>query len=240
VKFSSVLVLPFFLIGLMGTAHTRLRRILLPAGTGIAIGMLVAAGMMPYWPGLENWAVLKASKGAGRSLFALLVLTVRPHLGSVNAAFRTTSRLIYTIFGGIYLWALWRVFQSGLRFRFEKRNRQKAASEAPLRAGFYIFFWYVLLAATTFHAWYLLWFLPFAALLLPERRVIGSAVVFSLMSLLLIPYYEIIRVWYPYLNINHQLGHLVGVTLLFVPVLLALWRPPSVLGENLQPGFRSE
>ena len=231
VRFISVLVLPFFLIGLMWRARTWPRRILLLAGTGFAIGVLVVIGMAPYWPGLENWAVLQASRGAGRSLFALLVLTLRPHLGSVNAAFRTTSRLIYALFGGIYLWALWQTVKPGLRTASKGKSNLKAASEAPLRAGFYVFFWYILLAATTFHAWYLLWFLPLAALLLPEKRILSGAVTFSLMALLVIPYYETVRVWYPYLNTNHQLGHLIGVTLLFVPVLLSLWKPLDVLGD---------
>ena len=229
VKFVSILVLPFFLLGLMGRAQTWPRRILLAAGTGLAIAGLVVLAMRPYWPGLAHWAVLQASKGAGRSLFALLVLTLRPYLGSVNAAFRATSRLIYALFGGIYLWGLWRVIAAGLRADQKGRASRQAASEAPLRAGFYIFFWYILLAATTFHAWYLLWFLPLAALLIPEKRVISGAVAFSLMSLLVIPYYETVRVWYPYLNANHQLGHLIGVTLLFVPVLLALWKPVGLL-----------
>ena len=232
VKFVSVLALPFFLLGLIWRTHPWPRRIALLLGTGFAVMALVIAGMAPYWPGWENWAVLQASRGAGRSLFALLVLTLKPHLPLVKIAFAYTSRLIYAVFSGIYLWALWQTFTAGLRIRSNKRSRQKAASEAPLRAAFYVFLWYVLLAVTTFHAWYLLWFLPLAALLIPEKRVLSGAVVFSLMSLLVIPYYETVRVWYPYLNTNHQLGHLIGVMLLFVPVLLALLKPPDVLGET--------
>ena len=92
-----------------------------------------------------------------------------------------------------------------------------------------MFFWYVLIVATVFHAWYLLWFLPLVALLIPATRPVSVALVFSLAALLIIPYYETIRVWILYLNQNHWLGHLIGVSLLSIPVLFSLWKPIHIL-----------
>lgn len=75
-----------------------------------------------------------------------------------------------------------------------------------------------------FHAWYLLWFLPLAGLLLPDRRALNAAITFSITALLVIPYFETVRVWYPLLLQNQLLGHLIGVPLLLLPpALAALW-----------------
>ena len=91
--------------------------------------------------------------------------------------------------------------------------------------SFHIFFWYVLLAAPVFHAWYLLWFAPLACLLLPYHRPLQATIVFSLTALLIIPYFETVRVWYPSLLQNHLVGHLIGVPLLLLPPALTLLRP---------------
>jgi hypothetical protein len=98
---------------------------------------------------------------------------------------------------------------------------------------FFTLFWYVLLAAPVFHAWYLLWFFPLAPLLLPNKRALRAGIVFSCTALLVIPYFETVRVWYPFLLQNHFLGHLIGVPLLIVPpALAALW--------PIRPGPTSE
>jgi hypothetical protein len=90
-----------------------------------------------------------------------------------------------------------------------------------------------LLAAPVFHAWYLLWFLPLAALLLPTGRPLAGAVAFSITALFIIPYFETIRVWYPFLLQNQLIGHLIGVPLLIVPPAFALLWP-------IRPGPDSE
>jgi hypothetical protein len=90
-----------------------------------------------------------------------------------------------------------------------------------------IFFWYLLLAVPVFHAWYLLWSLPLAVLLLPERVPLQATIIFSLTALLAIPYFEILRIWFPALLQNHLLGHAIGVPLLVVPpavIALSNWR----------------
>ena len=55
--------------------------------------------------------------------------------------------------------------------------------------------------------------------------------VISWMALLIIPYFETIRVSIPYLNQNHILGHAIGIPLLLVPVILTVWKPLRFLPE---------
>ena len=179
--------------------------------------------MAPYWPGADNWAVLRAGRGAGRSLTALAVLALRKQIGSTGPAFDITNRLIYIVFGCIYFWGLWWVACQGKKCFQNGVISLDAQRELPLQVSFYIFFFYALFVATTFHAWYLLWFMPLAALVIPNRRILSGAFVFSLAALLIISYYETIRVWIPYLNQNHLWGHAIGVPLLSIPVLLSVW-----------------
>jgi len=231
IKFITLLVLPFFLLGLSLKQKSWARRILVVIIYGSAIVLLSILVMAPYWPGMDNWAVLQSGKGAGRSLFALLVLAMLRGVDT-STAFNTTSTLIYTIFGGIYLWGLWQVISQGLRKNRGKTDVTEDVIETSMRTLFYIFFWYVLLVASVFHAWYLLWFMPLAALLVPKPRPISGALTFSLLALLIIPYYETVRVWIPYLNRNHLLGHAIGVSLLLVPVLLSLWKPIDIFKQE--------
>jgi hypothetical protein len=168
--------------------------------------------------------VLQASKGAGRSLFALLVLTMIPFVESA-IAFEITTALIYALFGGLYLWGLWHV----IRVNQQSSATPQQTIETPILVSFYVFLGYALIVASVFHAWYLLWFMPLAALLIPKTRPISGALIFSLMALLIIPYYETVRVWIPYLNQNHLLGHAIGVSLLIPPVLFSLWKPVRIL-----------
>jgi hypothetical protein len=245
VKFVTILLVPFFLLAITAQTTTWIRRLILLVGCGFTIGVLVVVPMLPLWPGWNNWAVLQAGSGAGRSLLALLVLTFKDTWG-VNFAFDVSRSLLFLIYGLIYLYLLWQTVRS------EKSavNSQKSvtSSQRPesriavfqpsnlpafLTASFYVLFWYVLLIAPVFHAWYLLWFQPLAALVLPWRRPLIVATVFSITALFIIPYFETIRVWYPALLANPFLGHLIGVPLLIVPPALALFWPisPSAKSE---------
>jgi hypothetical protein len=102
---------------------------------------------------------------------------------------------------------------------------------APLRLAlspaFFVLFWYVLIAVPVFHGWYILWFFPLAVFLFPQQRPLMASIIFSFTALLIIPYFETIRVWYPLLLRNHFLGHLLGVPLLIVPPALTLLRRTS-------------
>lgn len=233
-KFIPLLLLPFFLLAIASTEDTWPQKILTFLFYGLAIMLLVVLTMCPYWPGMDQWAVLYSGKSAGRSLIALMVLALQARLGT-NTAFDYTQAIIYALLGGIYLWNLWRVWQASNKTPKDKNApRNEIILTSVFLSSFYVLFWYELIGASTFHAWYLLWFLPFAALLRPKKRPTKASFVFSLTALLIIPYYEIIRVWIPLLLHNHFLGHLIGVSLMMVPVLLSLRNPG--IGESGNQG----
>jgi hypothetical protein len=221
VKFVTVLAAPFLLLALAARHTAWSRRLLTVALYGLLLIGLVFAVMWPFWPGWDNWAVLNAGSQAGRSLLALLILALRGWLGT-NPAFTVAGSLSRGLFALIYLFLLWR---SAAASRWlGKQPQAKDIVNLAVMPAFYGLFWYVLLAAPVFHGWYLLWFVPLASLLLPAPRPLRVAVVFSLTALAAIPYFETVRVWYPWLLQNHLLGHLIGVPLLIGPPLLtALW-----------------
>ena len=233
VKFVTVLVLPFMLLTLALRQKTWSQRVFSLAAYGMATAGLLVLFMWPYWPGLDNWAVLEVGEGAGRSVMALLILVFRPITGT-NQAFDITRSIIYGGLGLLYLRCLWLVW----RQRYWRSQREKTALNNPIDTfiftGFAVLFGYALLGASTFHAWYFLWCLPLAALLMPAIRTTSVAWTSSLAALLMIPYFETIRVWIPSLNQNHLLGHAIGVPLLLIPVLLALWKPLRVLPEEIR------
>lgn len=241
VKFVTAIVIPFFLIGMARPQPKWSYRLVSVLLYGFIIAGLVVLVMSPLWPGRDNWAVLRAGSNAGRSLLALLVLALRGRLG-LNSAFDLSRNLILSIFGLIYLYHLWQALanlQSPISKGHDVSKPQSStptlhsptptpqSPNLPISLSFHTLFWYVLLVAPVFHAWYLLWFLPLAALLLPHRRPVTAAIVFSMTALLIIPYFETIRVWYPLLLRNQLLGHLIGVPLLIGPPAVALLWPIS-------------
>lgn len=206
VKLMTIFIAPLFILYLSLKYPAWPRRI-----RGFAVQSLIFAAMvilpwLPLWPGLENWAVLTAIHGAGRSLMALSVLTFRA-LG--NPAAFDMSRMV--TYGSFLLLTLWFWWQNRSRFR---------RPDGLIFAAWAIFFWYVLLAAPVFHGWYLLWFLPLGILLGPESKPFYAGILFSFTALLVIPYFETVRVWYPTLLDNHLLGHAIGVSLLILPPAL--------------------
>ncbi len=233
VKFIPVVVLPFFLFALAWRRHSWPRRIGIFVTRGMAIALIVILAMLPYWLQMDKWALLHASKSAGRSLIALLVLALRSHLGT-NPAFDVANTLVYLIMGGIYLTSFLYLWKQLITSR-DSQSRPAASFEATISAAVSVFFWYVLLGASTFHAWYLLWFLPLAALLVPRLRTTSAAVVVSLAALLVIPYYETVRVWFPILLQKQVLGHIFGVSLLLIPSMLAWFRPFNILEVDQIP-----
>jgi 4-amino-4-deoxy-L-arabinose transferase-like glycosyltransferase len=233
VKFVTVMVLPFFLLTLVLRQKTWPQRIFSVTAYGLATVGLLVLFMWPYWPGIDNWAVLDVGEGAGRSVMAWLILIFRPITGT-NQAFDITRSIIFSGLGLLYLWCLWLVW----RQRHPRSQRGKTQLNTPIDtsifAGFAVLFGYALIGASTFHAWYFLWCLPLAALLVPAIRTTSVAWTSSLAALLIIAYYETIRVWIPYLNYNHLVGHAIGVPLLLIPVMLALWKPLRVLPEEIR------
>ncbi len=230
----------------------------------LTFALLVILPMLPLWPGLDNWAVLNANSGAGRSALALMVLTLRDSLG-LHAAFIVSRFTLYGLWAGIVLFLIWKTWRQLRITNYELRRakgegqRMKGGLSSPPHSptpslphitaliflSWAIFFWYVLLAAPVFHGWYLLWVLPLAVLL-PGKKIGGwkpeaenssisnlqslistalpSTLVFSFTALLVIPYFETLRVWFPILLENHLLGHLIGVPLLLLPPAIMFWR----------------
>lgn len=235
VKFVTALLVPFFLLAMSSHLTNWRARLVHIGGYGFLVSGLVIVLMWPLWPGWDNWAVIQASGQAGRSLLALLILAFKDAWG-INFTFDLFRNLIYLIFGGTYLYYLWKTVKSG---QWSVVSNQKsdvsgqnlsslpphspAKITARLSSSFHVLFWYVLLVTPVFHAWYLLWFLPLASLLLPQQRPLVAAITFSMTALAVIPYFETIRVWYPVLLQNQFLGHLLGVPLLLIPPMLALW-----------------
>ncbi|MCB0214360.1 MAG: hypothetical protein KDJ52_33785, partial [Anaerolineae bacterium] len=212
IKFVTILAAPFFIIALTMRRPRWPERLQVFTLLSAVLAALIIIPMLFVWPGLEDWAVIQSAGGAGRSLLALLVLGLKDIIGT-NPAFDLSRNVIVVIFGLIYL------YQLGLMLK------PAQSLERPIKATFVIFFWYVLLAAPVFHAWYLLWFLPAAVLLLPRQRPLAAAIVFSITALTIIPYFETVRVWYPFLLRNHFIGHLIGVPLLILPPTLTLLWP---------------
>jgi alpha-1,6-mannosyltransferase len=209
VKFMTVVVAPFFILYLAFKHRAWPRRMTVFIGHSLVFAALVVLPMAPLWPGLDAWAVLKAGSGAGRSVMALSVLVLRSL--EVGNAFDLSRIAVNGLFAALSLWFLW------------QKRRAFSHPTGPIFAAWAIFFWYVLLAAPVFHGWYLLWFLPLAGLLLPESKPFRASLVFSFTALLIIPYFETIRIWFPVLLENHLLGHLIGVPLLVLPpALMAL------------------
>lgn len=257
VKFVTVLVVPFFLLALTTPHKSWAVRLGWMTGYGCIITGLVLLGMWPLWPGWDTWAVWQAGGQAGRSLLALLVLSLRNSIG-LSWAFDGSNYLLGTIFAAIYFYYLWQMVRavnsnqlSAISRQNPETNHQLSISSTGqpsnlptfqpfnfLTASFLVLFWYVLLAAPVFHAWYVLWFLPLAPLLLPHRRPLNAATIFTITALFIIPYFETIRVWYPALLNNQLVGHLVGVPLLIGPPALALLYPGRE--DWLIPGSQAE
>lgn len=215
VKFITAAVVPFFLLALACRYSTWRQR----AGAVVLCGGLVAGlvimAMAPFWPGWQNWGLLTAGGQAGRSLLSLATLALRSQWG-FYAPVTALRAAIFTALALIYLSRLWRTAHN--------RTGLPPVTRA-IAASFAVLFWYMLLANSTFHAWYLLWFVPLAPLLLPQPRPLAAAIVFSVTALLVIPCLETVRIWYPQL-LNAQLfRQTLEVPLLIMPPALTLLWP---------------
>jgi alpha-1,6-mannosyltransferase len=182
-KFIPVMVLPFFLLYLIRQETGRGRRLAVAAGNLALAGGLGVALMAPVWPGWQNWAIRSLGEGAGKSPFTLLVLILRPWL-TTNVAFDVSRYLLGGLFLLISLWLAWRALSD-----------PPALERVILVPTFGVFFWYLMLPNQQFHAWYLLWPLAMAVLIIPSSAF-TRIVVFGLTALLSITLYETLRVWW--------------------------------------------
>jgi alpha-1,6-mannosyltransferase len=221
-KFIPVILLPFFFLYLMRQEKTWARRLGIAAGNLALFATLGVALMAPVWPGWEEWAVRDLGSGAGKSLFALLVLILRPWIDT-NAAFDTTRYLLGGAFLLIYLRMAWRALTG-----------PPTLSHVILAPAFGIFFWYLVLPNQQFHAWYLLWPLGLAVLLVPSQALTAIGV-FGLTAWLSIPFYETMRVWW-WDTLNPLMLHAIAIPLVFgPPVLLHCFSGNSFILQEPQP-----
>jgi hypothetical protein len=219
IKFVPLLVAPAFILALtLRQKRWGQRLIALGLHTLLFVAFAVLP-LLPLWPGWDNWGVISFNSGAGRSPLALLILALRPLLG-INLAFELSRGLLNICFLLVGLWVFWR------------NHRRLRQPETVILFCWAAFFWYVALAIPVFHAWYLLWALPFAILLLPETKYLLATLTFTLTALLIIPYFETVRLWFPILLQNHLLGHAVGVPLLVLPPILMLGRQPNLIADG--------
>jgi hypothetical protein len=220
-KFITIVVVPFFLLVLMSHGQRWLDRFARLIGFGLLIGVMMIVGMWPLWPGWDQWAVVQGADAAGRSILALLILFFRDGL-QLDTAFDMARRGLLGVYALIYLYASWRLVKLIWRSAFDQGA---AIVQQMLASSFLALFWLLLLVMPIFHAWYLVWCFPLAVLLLPQRRALYTTIVFSITALLIIPYFETIRVWFPELLRNPLLGHAIGVPLLVVPPIITLLWP---------------
>jgi len=232
-KFITVIVAPFFLLALIGRRRTWRKRLAWLMGYGLFTAAIIVVAMWPLWPGWNNWALVQGADAAGRSIFALVVLSLRDALGGLGNAFEVSRTLLWGIFALIYGHSLWRLIRIIYRQYAIGTERTEAVNQQAILSSFLVLFWCVMLVMPIFHAWHLLWSLPLAVLLLPQRRPLIAAIVFSITALFIVPYFETIRVWFPVLLHDQLLGYVIGVPLLAVfPIAALLW--PSRHGAHSQ------
>lgn len=208
VKFVSLLLLPFFVLFAARQEPSRRGRLWV-ALTGVALVVVVVVlSFAPVWPGWEHWEVLRMGNAATRSPVALAIMLlwevgVEPALSFDIAHYGSLALL-----GLAVLWVSWR-----------ERRASNAGFDGLLRASFLVLFLYLVIAAQQFHAWYLVWLVPLAAL--SGRRVeMVVCAAFCWSSLVVAPLYEVVRPFYMSL-----LGvYMVGIPLVFgLPVLAWAW-----------------
>jgi hypothetical protein len=209
VKFTTVLFVPPFLL-FMGRQIPGWRRRIIFSGFALAcMAGLIGLIFGPVWPSWDAWEIRSMGDSATRSPMALLVLLLRMQMVDQVAAFYIAQYFMLGLFLLLYLWLLRRPFQ-----RFT----------GLVEVSFAIVFAYLVVGSQQFHAWYLVWLVPLAALLCQPMTVIVAGV-FCWSALIVVPWYEMLHV--RYLDTWSLIGvYMVGVPLAFGPPLLAWvwWR----------------
>jgi alpha-1,6-mannosyltransferase len=203
-KFVSLLLLPLFLLFAARRESSRREQVMAVLEGLALVAVVVVLSFAPLWPGWENWEVRKIGDAATRSPLALAIMLLRAAGVEPALSFQLACYCALALLGLACLWALKSSFPGVDRL---------------LRAGFLILFFYSIVAAQQFHAWYLAWLVPLAAL---SRRPVEMVVclVFCWSALVIMPIYEIARPHY----ISLLGAYLIGVPLAFgLPLLAWAW-----------------
>jgi hypothetical protein len=203
VKFISLLLLPLFLLFAARQESSRRGQVLAVLEGLALVTVVVVLSFAPIWPGWENWQVQRMNDAATRSPVALAIMLLRAAGIGSALSFQLARYCALVLLGLACLWVL----------------KRAAHTEELLRAAFLILFFYLVIAAQQFHAWYLAWLVPLAALSRRQAEMI-VCLVFCWSALVITPLYEVIRPQYMSL-----LGaYLVGVPLAFgLPLLAWAW-----------------
>lgn len=208
-----------------------------PSIQQLALGTLAGAGLValtyaPFWAG---WDTLQTTLNEGSYFTVSTAAALRGALAmAIDPATATTvvSVLLRVAFLVLLVVAL-------LRLRGDRMSRLA-------EAGFYIYFGWLLLAATYFAPWYVLWPLVFAVLLPFRRDILWPALTLSLTSMAVL----VAAVWFRERFAPDPRGdwygmHLAAALAVFpLPVLvwfLALRYPPTApsrRAELLRDGQR--
>jgi len=197
-----IILAPVLLAWLWRRRDVPRRRILDSLGLGALIGLLVYSPFL----GPEMFASLGGESDLTTASVAAVVQAVLVGLFAVPLERAVDMSMI--ALGGVflagYVAVLWRLPRDG-------------DGGALVRAAFWSVFLFLVLARFWFWPWYVLWLLPFGALL-PGSRPALVAAVFSLTAMLgYIPYQ-----WLAYTE-WHRWQLASAATLFVLPVLAALW-----------------
>ncbi|MEW5988092.1 MAG: hypothetical protein AB1791_15785 [Chloroflexota bacterium] len=207
IKFIPVLLLPAAgLIALreLPTWRGRLRFVLI---TGLLAALLVVAAYLPFWHGSDTLSISRRQRLFTSSLPTVAYVLLKPRYG--EAAAETISLVSL---GATGLFALWQGVAAA-RSRHWWNFSQ---------AAFNVLMFYLLLACLWFQAWYTVWPLALAPLLpAGHGRRLGLLFGFAALSKQLI--FEPLWLWHPTLNPPYWYGVRLGLGVMSVPWLYALW-----------------
>lgn len=165
VKFIPALFMPLAFVFLAVRAGRNAKAWGVLLASSLAAGVLIVAFYYPFWEGPDSLGFLRFSDSFTASLPNLLRLATEPSLGASSA--NVAKGAGYALFGVAYL----------LTFRLARRGPSDL-----LRAFYWTTLALILFATIWFQSWYVLWLLPFAAVL-PDAGLRWGAMVLSLGAL---------------------------------------------------------
>jgi len=160
IKFIPLLLIPIIAIKIWHDLPWR-GRIVTYAALAVTGAALVLIFYAPYWVGFDSLALDRRGRMFTSSAGTLVRQALRPLVGD-DSAISLVSRGATALFGLYALWELWRLFRA-----------KTLENQMWIAAALRIVLFYLLLGAIWFQHWYLVWIIPFAAMLpdTPARRL---------------------------------------------------------------------